>query len=261
MLIAQISDTHIDPENPNGGQRLAALEQAVADINGLAPLPDAVVHTGDLAHNGSDAKYRAARGILAGLRCPFFPVAGNRDEPDLLRQFFPAGRPLAPEAPFFQYAVEDFPVRLIVLDTRHAEQNQGDFCEERAAILAAALDAAPERPTALFMHHPPFEVVESTYPWQFVERGAIARLAAVLAGRRNVVRLFCGHTHRDARGAVAGVPAGSVPSLAVDLRLGDFAPGLETAPIYHLHRFDGTVFATDLRAALPFAQEKGAAAE
>lgn len=254
MIIAQISDTHIDPEDPNGARRLCDLEQVVVDINGLDPRPDAVVHTGDLAHNGNEVKYRAAKAILARLRCPFFPVAGNRDEPDLLRGFFSTGRDLRPGTPFFQYAAEDFPVRLLILDSRHRESNQGEFCALREDILTAALDDTPNRPTALFLHHPPFEVVESKYPWQFEERASVDRLDRILRGRDSVVRLFCGHAHRDARGTVGGVPAGTVPSVAVDLRLGDFGDEVGKAPVYQLHRFDGATFTTELRATRALAE-------
>lgn len=251
MLIAQISDTHIDPGSPHAADRLNALARCVAAINGLARRPDAVIHTGDMAHNGTPAKYKDALDILAGLKPPLYAAAGNRDDRALIRANFPPGRNLAPGTPFVHYGVDDHPVRLIAVDTLSAQSNMGDFCADRADALDRALAEAPETPTALFMHHPPFEVISSKYRWQFDDRTGIDRLADVLGRHGQVIRIFCGHAHRDASGAVAGVPSSCCPSIAIDLRLGDFdMVAAETTPVFQLHTYDaGRGFVSETRAA------------
>jgi len=236
MIIAQISDTHIDLENPIGIARIENLERCVADINGLDPLPDILIHTGDLAHNGTLGKYAEAERVLAALRCPIHIAVGNRDDRAVVGSKFPAGRNIVPNTPFVQYALEAYPVRLIALDTLSETTNMGDFCEVRADSLRRTLAEDATKPTAIFMHHPPFEVTQSKYPWQYDSPEAIALLGRVLDGRNNVVRAFCGHAHRDAAGTVAGVPMSTVPSVAVDLRLGDFPDA--AAPVYQIHKFD-----------------------
>ena len=45
MIIAQISDSHIDPDSPYAAARVRHLERCVSDINRLAPLPDVVIPT------------------------------------------------------------------------------------------------------------------------------------------------------------------------------------------------------------------------
>jgi 3',5'-cyclic AMP phosphodiesterase CpdA len=94
MIIAQISDTHIDPDHPNSAQRLRDMERVVAAINALDPAPDVVIHTGDMAHNGTAEKYEAALDILRNLRVPLHAAAGNRDDRALIRANFRAGRDL-----------------------------------------------------------------------------------------------------------------------------------------------------------------------
>ena len=51
MIIAQITDTHLAAANaadPVFRARAENLRECIADINGLDPMPDAVIHTGDM---------------------------------------------------------------------------------------------------------------------------------------------------------------------------------------------------------------------
>ncbi|NQV56865.1 MAG: metallophosphoesterase [Rhodospirillales bacterium] len=249
MIIAQISDSHIDPDSPNAAARVRDLERCVDDINGLDPLPDVVVHTGDLTHNGTPAKYKEALDILRRLRCPLHVVAGNRDDRALIAANFPTGRDLLPGTPFVQYSVDAYAVRLIALDTLSEASNMGDFCAIRANSLRQALNEDAGKPTAIFMHHPPFEVIESKYRWQFDAPEAIATLGRALGGQDQVVRAFCGHAHRAAAGLIAGIPVSCVPSVAIDLRLGEFTGAAKTAPVYQIHRLDSGHFVTETRTA------------
>ena len=63
MRIAHISDSHIvDPIENNvlSYQRLNNLDICINDINNLSPLPDVVVHTGDITHNGYENEFHLA---------------------------------------------------------------------------------------------------------------------------------------------------------------------------------------------------------
>ncbi|MGH6681746.1 MAG: metallophosphoesterase, partial [Bradyrhizobium sp.] len=57
MIIAQISDTHIALDLPDSEQRIRDFAITIADINSLDPLPDVIVHTGDVVHNGRPDEY------------------------------------------------------------------------------------------------------------------------------------------------------------------------------------------------------------
>lgn len=250
MIIAQISDTHIDLDGPNGAARMRNLERCVDDINGLDTLPDAVLHTGDLAQTGAPAQYREAARILGALRCPLHVAPGNRDDRGALRAAFPADGYLLPDSPFVQYRVDEYPVRLIALDTKSENGNMGDYCAIRAESLSAALAEDTTKPTAVFMHHPPFEIVESAYPFQFESREAVAMMSRVLNRHGQVVRAFCGHAHRAAAGTIGDVPVSTMPSVAVDLRLGAYPDAVQSVPLYQIHRFDAEHgFVSEIRAA------------
>ncbi len=190
--------------------------------------------------------------MLGALGCPLHVVAGNRDDRAAIRAAFPAADYLLPDTPFVQYRVDTFPLRLIVLDTLSESGNQGDFCQIRADSLRAALTEDITKPTAIFMHHPPFEVHESSYPFQFQSWESVEKMGRALDGQRQVVGAFCGHAHRLAEGAIGEVPVSSMPSVAVDLRLGSYPVEVEATPLYRVHRFDPSHgFVSEIRAARP----------
>jgi 3',5'-cyclic AMP phosphodiesterase CpdA len=251
MIVVQISDTHIDLDNPNAAARLGEFERCVAAINRLDPMPDVVVHTGDIAHNATADEYRASRRILERLQCPFLVAVGNRDDRTALREAFPEESDLLPDTPFVQYAIDAYPVRLIVLDTQCDGNKHGDFCQLRADSLRSMLAENTEKPTVIFMHHPPFKVRESDFPVQFASWDSVGRLEQVLKGQKQVSAIFCGHTHRDASGRIGSLPASSIPSLVTDVRMGRYPAGLQSAPIYKAIRFDEgqRAFVSEIRAA------------
>lgn len=250
MLIAQISDTHIALDTPDADQRIADFERTVADINALDPAPDVIVHTGDIVHNGREDEYAQAVRILSAAQAPVFVLPGNKDDRANLRAAFSDQGYLSPGSPFIDYAVEDFPVRLIITDTLNPGSNKGDFCAERIERLTAMIDAEPGKPIAVFAHHPPFEVTVGPDPIHFDSLDAMARMRDALKQSGRVTGLFCGHVHRFAVGAVGDIPASVVTAVATTLRKGEYPEEADGRPLYHLHSFDSEGgFTTETRIA------------
>ena len=247
MIIAQISDTHIALDAPAAGRRILDLALTVADINELNPLPDAIVHTGDIVHNGRQDEYAQAAAILAKARAPVYVLAGNKDNRANLRQAFSVSQYFVPDFDFVQYAIDGYPVRLIVLDTL-SSGNKGDFCRERLRHLAELVEAETTKPIAVFTHHPPFVVTEGPEPFHFENQNAMSRLRGALRHSGRVVAVFSGHVHRAASGDVAGIPATVMPAIATTLRHGQYPAHLKSRPVYQVHRFDPILgFATETR--------------
>jgi 3',5'-cyclic-AMP phosphodiesterase len=238
MIIAQISDTHIALDTPDADRRIWDFERAVTDINALDPAPDVIVHTGDIVHNGRQDEYAQAVAILAKARTPVYVLAGNKDDRANLRTAFAACGYLAPDSPFIDYAVEDYPVRLIALDTLSSASNKGDFCRERARRLIDMIDAETSKPIAVVAHHPPFEVPVGPHPLNFETPEMMARLRQALQHSGRVVAVFSGHVHRGTAGYVGSIPATVMPSIATTLRKGEYPAHMKMRPVYHLHRFD-----------------------
>src|SRR5688572_5629601 len=119
MIVAQLSDPHVVAPGQVLYGRVdtpACLARAVAEVNGLDPLPDVTVVTGDLVGHKEPAEYEHLRQLLAPLRMPVFLIPGNVDSRDLLRATFAADGYL-PKDGFLQYVIDDYPVRIIALDT------------------------------------------------------------------------------------------------------------------------------------------------
>ncbi len=163
-------------------------------------------------------------------------------------QAFSAGGYLAPDSDFIDYAVEDYPVRLIAVDTLNTGSNKGDFCPERARRLIELIDAETTKPIAVFAHHPPFEVPVGPDPLNFETPEMMARLRQALQHSGRVVAVFSGHVHRGTAGHVGSIPATVMPSIATTLRKGEYPAHMKTRPVYHIHRFDPAWgFATETR--------------
>jgi Icc protein len=227
MLIAQITDTHIstpDSANDRYFRTPEHLERAVAHLNRLVPRPDVVLVTGDLVERGEAEEYARLRSILDRLTMPVYVIPGNHDSRENLTRAF-ADRGYLPLQGFLHYTVEEWPVRLIGLDTNIPGAPGGRLCAERLAWLDARLTEAPERPTLVFMHHPPFVTGMLAMDAMGLDGGAA--LAEVIRRHPQVERVVCGHVHRPMTRRFAGTVASTSPATAHQL-------ALVLAPAQHL---------------------------
>ncbi len=231
MIIAHISDSHICLPEPEGSNRLDELRQVVKAVN--ARKVDVVVHTGDVVHQGQSHEYAAAREILSHLDAPLYLIPGNKDRRAPMVEAFGKCTPTSANGAFVQYAVDDLPVRMIMLDTLNEAHRLGQFCALRLQHLDDMLGEVPDKKTLVFMHHPPFDVHEAPHPFQFDEQTTVERLSEVLARHKQIKAIYCGHSHRFARAAVAGIPASTIPAIAIDLRRGDY--GDDITPLFELY--------------------------
>ncbi len=226
MIVAQITDTHISQPDGEPEQRFrtsAHLGRAVAHLNALTPAPDVVIVTGDLVDAGSPEEYRRLRALLAPLAAPVYLIPGNHDEREALRAAFADGG-YFPSEGFLQYTVEDWPLRLVALDTYLPGQVGGLLCEERVAWLAARLEEQPERPTLILLHHPPLASgVRRMDAWGLENAEA---LGAVVARHPQIERIVCGHLHRPITWRWHGTVVSTCPATAHQIAL-DLNPAAE----------------------------------
>lgn len=226
MIIAQITDTHIKANGRLAYRKvdtLAGLQACVDHLNALAPRPDVALMSGDLVDFGTPEEYAVARPALDRLAMPCFVIPGNHDDRDAMREAF-ADHAYLPPKGFLNYAVEDYPVRLIGLDTTVAGKPHGELCEDRLAWLAGCLSRAPDKPTLIFMHHPPFLTGIAHMDRQNCRNGeALGRL---VEGHPQVQMILCGHVHRPIQTLWHGtlVCIGPSPSHAVALDLDPDGP-------------------------------------
>jgi Icc protein len=238
MIIAQISDTHIALDTPDADRRIRDFALTIADINALDPAPDVIVHTGDIVHNGRQDEYAQAVATLANARAPVYVLTGNKDNRAKLCETFTVCGYLVPDSDFVQYAIDDYPVRLIALDTLSSGSNKGDFCCKRVRHLIDMIDRETTKPIAVFTHHPPFEITVGPDSLHFETSHVMTRLRRALQRSGRVVAVFSGHVHRAAAGYVESIPATAMPCIATTLRKGEYPADMRTRPVYQVHRFD-----------------------
>jgi 3',5'-cyclic AMP phosphodiesterase CpdA len=158
-LIAQITDLHIRPPGKKAYGIVdteAMLRAAVASILAQPLKPDAVIASGDLTDCGLIEEYELLRDCLAPLPMPVYLVPGNHDRRENMRLVFGGDGYLPMNGEHLHYTIEDLPMRLVGLDTVVPGKGHGEMDAPRLAWLKARLDEQPERPTFIFMHHPPF---------------------------------------------------------------------------------------------------------
>jgi 3',5'-cyclic-AMP phosphodiesterase len=216
MIIAQISDPHIragataQPDDQSADH----LQRAVQHLSQLPASPDVVIVTGDCVNSGSVAEYERFRELLRPLAMPVYVIPGNHDDrANLQASFGPQGA--APLAGFVQYVVDLSTMRLIALDTNIPGQGAGYLCAERLGWLEQRLAEAPERPTVLFMHHPPFPTGLAAFD-QIGLANADA-LGAIVARHPQVERIVAGHVHSSMLRRFYGTVAMTCPSTAYQL--------------------------------------------
>jgi 3',5'-cyclic-AMP phosphodiesterase len=244
MLIAQITDLHVTRRGwlcsgkVDTGHHLRA---AIKRICTLAPAPDLVIVTGDLVDRGEREEYRELRRLIEPLPMPVFVIPGNHDDRDELQRAFADQRYLRRAEGFLHYAIEDWPLRLIALDTVVQGEMGGELCADRLSWLERVLSAEPTKPALIFMHHPPF-VTGLTGMDAIGLKGAAAM--ADIVGRHPEIQLItAGHMHRAIQRRVGGTIAATCPSTAhqITFDLDCAAPVSFTLepPAFQLHLWDG----------------------
>jgi len=248
LLIAQISDTHIlasASDLPAAQLRADCLRRCVADIN--QQHPDVVVFTGDTVQHGQSDEYARLRELFAPLHAPLYLIPGNRDDNEAMRAAFNDKTYLPESGDFFHYTVEDYPLRLVALDSTLSGERKGVFCAERQAWLDQVLSEQPNRPTLLFIHHPPFDVGDH-YVDGYRRPEEAGALGDIVSRHPQVVGMLCGHVHWPVERQWAGTLARIMPSIAVDVRKGVDETEARGQPIYMLHRFlEETGFVSEAR--------------
>lgn len=237
MMIAQISDLHIQSDRRlwKGRYDVAGnLEKCVAQLNALQP--DVVIATGDLVNAGLPEEYALLRQLLAGLRAPLYLMPGNHDNRDLMREFFPAHKYLQTGQDRLNYVIEAQGLRIIMLDSLIPGEDLGVIGTAQMAWLSGQLAAAPHQPTVIAVHHPPFPTHPGYMDHRFCADGL--ELEQCILAYPNVLRVLCGHLHRNIQVNYGGTIGSIAPSTAVTFGLAiarsTFFRSDEPAG-YHLH--------------------------
>lgn len=238
MLIAQISDLHFLKKGVLSFGKVDTyghLERCIDEIQSLQPSPDVVLITGDLTNDGDLSTYRALAEMLTRFDQPCYLIPGNHDDRDLIRDAFPGMRALKPKGPLC-YAIEDFPTRIIALDSSVDKKPYGRLGSEQLAWLDETLSLDRKKPALVMLHHPPFKTGIGHMDWSMLRDAE--ELAAVIERHPTVERVLSGHVHRAIQRRFAGTLAQIAPGVAHQVKLvlgGGEGPWIMEPPGFLLH--------------------------
>ena len=159
VRILQLTDLHLFAD-PDARLKGIPTRETLRDVLEFAETHDGpydlLVITGDLAHDELPESYRALRALLGErvARCRLIP--GNHDNRRSLRDLFPEVVAAGQGPITFSLSAGGW--QLIGLDTHVPGEVSGRIDTDQLAWLADQLSRSPQRPTLLFMHHPPIPV-------------------------------------------------------------------------------------------------------
>ncbi|MEM7442505.1 MAG: phosphodiesterase [Pseudomonadota bacterium] len=227
MILAQITDLHIVDKGEllwNEWDSATGLERAVVRLNALEPKPDFLIVTGDMVDLGSTSNYAHLAEHLGSLTMPFGLIPGNHDGRENLTAANLGHLPDSDAAPFYQYAIDLPPIRLIALDTLDEGKSSGALCEMRLTWLERRLAENRAVPTVVAMHHPPVASGAGFMDGIGLTRGG-DEFAKIIAAAPNVVRIVCGHQHRSTVATLEDAVVQICPSTTVQIPF-DLGPDL-----------------------------------
>lgn len=216
--ILQISDPHLLSHRdgrfkgvPTAGTLAAVLEQACERY----PDCDRVIWTGDLSQEHTEEGYRLLAELMGDWTARSLLIPGNHDDRAALLGVFP--HPASnDQCVTFQAELGDW--QLIGLDSHVPGEVAGRLSEEQLEQLHFWLAENPQRPTLLFIHHPPVSVET---PWlDSIGLSNPEPLEMLIARNPGVQAIFCGHVHHEYEGSLGGIPVFTAPSTAFQFQGG-----------------------------------------
>lgn len=205
--LAQISDCHLSthPDTPYRGLSadagLATVVKAVADWR-----PDAVMLTGDLSEDGSEASYRRLAEHIAPLNVPVCALPGNHDVPDLMQAYFSHG----PYQGACVLPAGDW--KLLLINSARPRRIDGSI--DPGDLLRVQQYLQGDSPAILALHHQPIAIGAA-----WIDKYRLDQpdgLLACVADQPQVKAVVWGHVHQAFETQIGSTRFLSAPSSAAN---------------------------------------------
>ncbi len=207
LNILQISDLHLlpDPEGTLMGVNTEnnfrrVLEHAFTQHDDI----DLILLTGDLAQDPTEATYQRIYTILSDYATPTLCLPGNHDDALLLRRILNQ-TPVSSEK---IWSTDHW--QLICLDSQIPGSQAGRLTPKELDFLQQQLNAAPQRPTLIAIHHHCLPTECAWMDTMIIENNDA--FLALLTQHPQVKLVLCGHIHQTMNKrhrdiAILGTPA------------------------------------------------------
>lgn len=188
FILIQISDSHLFADksglhhNTNVYQNLT---KVLNEIKQLAHV-DAIVFTGDLTQDHSDRSYLLFAQAFSdsGITTPVYYLAGNHDEPELLKRYLVS-------SPFCQAKVIETTHWQVILVESKSETPAGKICHQQLEYVANAINVSKSQ--LLLTHHHPIDV------GFFIDRHGLInkqQFQDFIDKFPSIAAIGCGHVHQ-----------------------------------------------------------------
>jgi 3',5'-cyclic AMP phosphodiesterase CpdA len=245
MFIVHLSDLHF---SANGGLAEENLDKLVHDIKKIERKPDLILVSGDLVHQERSDYYEKVFSYLDKIGVPYFVVPGNHDNSIELMDYMKKNVPEHPKSEIknhFHYVCDDFPLRIIAMDSYKKNCHNGSISKEGIEWLKEKLEDG--KPSVILLHHYPDYTGMPSF--DNLEENWFENIQSVIADNKDKIKLIAsGHLHLNYNSQINGVNVVSAPSLNVAMELNfnslEHIPDKDGRVGYLIHIWDGEKFRT-----------------
>ena len=222
--LVQLTDTHIsadDSELLAGVNTTDTLLEVISAVNCHEDL-DLALLTGDLAADPSEDVYEKLAGLLRRVELPVYCLAGNHDDPGLMRRILNTGN--ISTANFLAIGTWS----IILLNTHKPGSEGGCLSAAELSCLDEALERSRGRHVLVCLHHHPVSIRS---PW--MDAMALENSNALfraLDRHDNVRGIIWGHIHQEFSMTRNGALLLGSPSTCVQFRPRSEQSGVDDKP-------------------------------
>ncbi|EKD71563.1 MAG: Ser/Thr protein phosphatase [uncultured bacterium] len=247
LRIVQISDTHLMSEKDGallGVKTDDSFRSVVELLKQDKKKPDLILHSGDIAQDGSEKAYLRLATLLSELNVPIYCVPGNHDNPNIMANVYPQEMVSDNRHIVFKKW------HLIMLNSQKPGAVEGFLDQTQLRFMQASLQLHPEHYAAIIFHHHPVLV---NCCWLdklgLINADEFWRVALHFS---NIKGVFFGHVHQELEQAHNGIACFSAPSTCIQFKprqehftLEKIPPGYRWIELYE----DGSIQTGVVRAA------------
>lgn len=214
VKLLQITDTHLFSAQDgtllsiNTGDSFQAVVDTIVEQGEVF---DALVSSGDISQDHSEASYRKFAQGIEPLELPCFWLPGNHDYQPNMQAALEGGQIMAQT-----HVLLGDKWQMILLDSQVAKVPHGKLSSAQLTLLDEKLAQHPERHTLVWLHHNSLPVGSAWLDqhilknrdefWQVVQR------------HNNVKTVVCGHVHQEVDVMHQGVRVLATPSTCVQFK-------------------------------------------
>ncbi|MGV3001156.1 3',5'-cyclic-AMP phosphodiesterase [Vibrio sp.] len=214
ITLVQITDTHLFADDKGellGVNTLSSFSAVVADIEKQALDYDALIMTGDVSQDHTDASYANFEQGIAPLSKPCYWLPGNHDYQPSMRSVYPST-----QIQQDTHLLVGKYWQVILLDSQAEGSPHGFLTEQQRQYLSDCLSEHSDRFSLVLLHHHPLLVGS-----QWLDQHCLHNsdeFWKTLEPFNNVKAVLCGHVHQDFHQVHQGVEVLTSPSTCIQFK-------------------------------------------